>query len=125
MITLTLPLPPSDNALTRCTCRNGKARLYPTKAKKWFERDATAWLRIQKLPERPIEGPVAVTVAVYFPNRRGDLTNRIKAVHDVLEGVAYNNDAQIMAAAQTRYIDRAHPRVEVTVEPMAEHQGDG
>ena len=61
------------------------------------------------------EGPVGVSAIVYFPNRRGDLDNRLKPVLDALQGVAYSDDRQIVAINAVRQIDKDSPRVEVAV----------
>jgi crossover junction endodeoxyribonuclease RusA len=68
---------------------------------------------------RPIDGPVAVIVDVYRPRRRGDLDGALKCLLDTLQGVAYENDAQIVDLHARRFDDKANPRVVVTVSEAA------
>lgn len=65
----------------------------------------------------PLEGEVSLTVRWYRERKSGDLSNRIKILEDALQGVAYNNDSQIVRLVAERYDDKANPRVEVEVTP--------
>lgn len=114
---ITLPLPPSDNALRRAgRSRSGKPYSYPTdQYKKWLG-VADRWLEGQ--PAGVLGGDVTVHLAVFFPTMAGDLTNRIKATHDKLIKVAYRDDSQIVAAAQRREVDADNPRVVATIQPV-------
>jgi len=67
-------------------------------------------------------GPVAVELAVYFPDkRRRDLDNAAKSVLDGLQlgrrkGTALlGDDDQVVSLLVTKAVDRERPRVEVTV----------
>lgn len=115
---ITLPLAPSDNAL------HGYAK---TKAGRVFPHQSTEYREWLKLTEKwltgqrrggPLEGDVTVHLAVFFPTLAGDLTNRVKAAHDRLQGLAYINDSQVVAAAQRREVDAANPRIVATVQPV-------
>jgi len=62
------------------------------------------------------DGPVRVEMAFYRETRRRcDLDNLSKSVWDALNGVAYDDDAQIIESCQYRALDRERPRVEVTI----------
>lgn len=106
---LTLPYPPSTNRLWRMQrgrmVKAPAARAYEARVK------ALAW------PAEPYSGPVAVVVRVYRPIRRGDLDNRLKAVMDALQGVAFKNDEQVVDLHATRHeaASRLDARVEVFV----------
>jgi Holliday junction resolvase RusA-like endonuclease len=63
----------------------------------------------------PLSGPVAVRVAVHRERRAGDLDNFLKILIDALQGVFYENDAQIREIHATLQEDRHEPRVEVQV----------
>lgn len=63
----------------------------------------------------PLEGPVAVSITWYRRRRSGDLDNRIKVVLDVLKGLAYLDDKQVVELHAWRYDDKADPRVDVLV----------
>ena len=64
---------------------------------------------------RPLSGPVSVSAVFYFPNKRGDLDNRIKVLLDALQDVHYADDKQVHYLEATRRIDKANPRVEVEI----------
>lgn len=63
---------------------------------------------------KPLEGPVTVTVTVFFPDMRRDLQNVVDVLFDVLEGIAYGNDRQVIAFTFRREVSD-DPRVVVTV----------
>lgn len=65
-----------------------------------------------------ITGPVTATFEFYPPSRRPDLPNYLKLPMDAMEGIIYENDRQVNAGGQWKwmYIDKLEPRVEVTVQ---------
>lgn len=63
----------------------------------------------------PRSGPVALTVHVYRPAKRGDLDNSLKALLDSLKGWAYKDDAQVVEIHAFRHDDKGNPRIEVEV----------
>ena len=108
---LVLPLPPSANRYWRFNRgrihRSPQADIFSTKC---------YWLvKQQSNKVEPLEGPVSLVAVVYFPNRRGDLDNRIKQCLDGLQGAAYADDKQVEHLEFTRAIDKGNPRVEVEV----------
>lgn len=107
MITLTLPNPPSANRYWR---RAGRHIHKSAEAKAYQE--AVAWLAHGV---QPLQGEVAVHLAWYRPAKRGDLDNRIKVILDALNGVAYEDDKQIVKIIAERHDDKHEPRVEVVV----------
>ena len=111
-----LPFPPSTNQLTRYVVRGGSARALKSERARNYAKDCEWWLRKQ----RPVklDGPLEVTIEAYFPSRRGDVDNRIKAVLDVLQGHAFANDSQVERLSITRHIDKKDPHVEVHVRPL-------
>lgn len=74
-------------------------------------------------------GAFAVTLRFFWPDaRRRDLDNATKSVTDAMNRVAYDDDSQIRELHVYGEIDRACPRVEVTIErrPAAlERKQDG
>jgi Holliday junction resolvase RusA-like endonuclease len=66
----------------------------------------------------PLKGEVSVQLAVYRPQRRGDLDNTLKVVLDSLRGIAYVDDSQIVQILARRYDDKERPRVELIVTPF-------
>lgn len=65
---------------------------------------------------RRLDGPVAVAMRIHLPDARArDVDNIAKSILDALNGVAYADDSQVCDLHATKAIDRARPRVEVTV----------
>ena len=111
---IVLPVPPSANRYWRHyagrTVVSAGARAYK----------AGVALVAQHAGMRPFAGPVAVYLHVYRARKAGDLDNSAKVLLDALQGVAYNDDAQIVELHLYRHDDKANPRVEVeirTVQP--------
>lgn len=76
--TVTLPLPPSVNALYRNVARKGRVKTGVYKA--WQTRARIA-LNAQKPPK--LQPPYSVLIACDI-DHRSDISNRIKAVEDLL-----------------------------------------
>ena len=132
---LTLPLAPSANAMWRSVVGARRQPLFAavrggvwaevlkamfvnvtlSKAGKQFKKDAAVWLDAQ--PTEVLSGDVSVRITVWFPNRRGDLDNRIKPTLDVLQGVAYANDSQVVHIEVGREVSDK-PRTVVIIEPF-------
>ena len=110
VFTLTLPLPPSVNHMY-LPRRGGGRRLSP---------DAAAWKQaayfaaLEVFPDA-LTGEIEVVYDFYFPDRRPDIDNCLKALNDALQGAAYLNDRQIMKITASKYLDKRNPRVEVAL----------
>lgn len=117
-MTITLPFPPSANAYWRSIVRGKHASVITSKDGREYQKACESRLRAGGVTR--LAGPCAVEIAAYFPNRRGDLDNRIKPVLDVLQGHAFENDSQVEHLSITRHIDKDDPRVEVTVFELQE-----
>ena len=108
--TLILPLPPSVNHMY-LRRRGGGVRLSP---------DAAAWKQqayyaaLEVFPEALVGG-IEVVYDFYFPDRRPDIDNSLKALNDALQGAAYINDRQIMKITASKHLDKRNPRVEVAL----------
>jgi len=111
-VTLDLPVPPSANVYWRSW--RGRVVRSP-------EADAYANLVLVRgrnagavKISRP--RPVKLTLWWYRERASGDLSNRIKVLEDALQGVAYDNDAQVVELHAYRIDRKANPGVVVTVE---------
>jgi crossover junction endodeoxyribonuclease RusA len=72
----------------------------------------------RKAAVKPLLGPVHLTVRAYRSDaRRVDLDNLAKLVQDALNGIAYDDDSQIVMLTATKWLDRTNPRTEVEVGP--------
>lgn len=130
MIELTLPFPPSLNAMYRTGLKNACAKcrdprtgarpfLYPSTEYQSYQGS------IQSALERLAGGAawpriiqprlVAVTANVYRPRRAGDLDNYFKALLDALSGQLYDDDSQIVELHAYRHEDKDRPRVQLVV----------
>ncbi len=65
----------------------------------------------------PAGVPLVVTAHFFRPQRRGDLDNSFKALFDVLSGVAYENDSQVVELHAYRWDDKENPRAVVEILP--------
>lgn len=99
-----------------------------------YERDAL--LQIPNGARLRLEGPVRVTLRVFYASERPDLDESV--ILDVLQdryvgrgeervlvqaGV-YRNDRQVREKHVFHAIDRANPRAEIEVEPLIAQQGE-
>ena len=106
---IVLPLPPSGNRYWR----HYNGRTVVSDAAKAYRHGVMLQAQAHNL--HPFAGPVAVYVRVYRARKAGDLDNFKKVLYDALQGVAYNDDDQIVEEHAWRYDDKDNPRVEVEV----------
>ena len=108
---LSLPYPPTSNKYWRVV--NG--RMVLSRDGRKYKRVVPLLAKVQKCGPA-FEGPVVLTVTVYRPIKRGDLSNRLKVLEDALQGVAYLNDEQVVEIHMRRREDPKNPRAVVTIE---------
>lgn len=132
-INLTVPYPPSLNALYR-TIIKGKGeqmRAMPIKSAEYRSYELALWNALERTfggagPRLARPRLVAVTANVYRPRAIGDLDNTFKALLDVLSGKIYEDDSQIVELHAYRHEGKEKPRVELVVSevlPPAGPQG--
>ena len=101
------------------------------------EKNDVALVVRQQAPDKPLEGPLSMTLVAYMPipksvshirrvkMERGflrpavrpDANNINRFYTDAAEGILYLDDSQIVALSTLKYYsDR--PRVEITIEPV-------
>jgi crossover junction endodeoxyribonuclease RusA len=95
-----LPYPPSVNHYWRMV---GRRMVVSREGRRFRERVAAT---LAALGVRPLDGPLAVEIELYPPDRRRrDVDNTQKALLDALEkGRAYHDDSQIVDL-RTRKLD--------------------
>jgi Holliday junction resolvase RusA-like endonuclease len=108
-VKLTLPLPPSLNNLYANTARGRwkteEGRTYQRQVQTLAAYQGAEWL-----------GKAEVEVHYWFHmNRRGDVSNRVKAVEDALTGVIWENDRQVRRFTAERVPPDGEPYVEVEI----------
>jgi crossover junction endodeoxyribonuclease RusA len=115
---ISLPYPPSANVYWRnfqgLTVVSQEARNYKAQA---------GWLA-KSQDVRLLDGDIAVSLKLYRPQKKGDIDNRIKVLLDALQGVAFENDSQIVELHVFRYDDKANPGVEVELWQVVENERD-
>src|SRR5262249_41749959 len=114
MTRLTLPYPPSANRYWR-NLRNGLV-LVSREAKEY--KQTVGCLCIAADCDL-IYDDVRISIDVFRPSKRGDLDNLAKVLLDSLQGHAFTSDRQIAELHMRRFDDKANPRAEVVIEPMA------
>lgn len=108
-IRLVLPYPPSANRYWR----NFRGNVVTSAEARSYKLEVAYLAKhvgIEKLG-----GPVVVFVDIYRPRRVGDLDNRLKVLLDALQGVAYDNDSQVVEVHARRFDDKQNPRAELEV----------
>ncbi len=114
-----IPYPPSKNNLYRTVIkgRGANARAFPIKTAVYRDYEARVrqvFMSTSKNPFRKGE-TVAVTLHVYRPKKIGDLDGRLTATMDVIQGIAYENDNQVIELRAFRHDDKNNPHVSVQV----------
>lgn len=66
-----------------------------------------------------LDGEVEVRLLLAYPDRRSDIDGPIKLTLDAMQGAVYANDRAISGLTVCRVVDKARPRVEVSVVPFA------
>jgi Holliday junction resolvase RusA-like endonuclease len=114
---LVLPLPPLGNRYKQFDRRRGF--YYRTKEADQYRLRTGKYAVARGLWPVPDGVRVAVSVRIYRKRRAGDIDGYLKVLLDVLQGVAYVNDSQVVELHAWRGDDKADPRVEVEIEEVA------
>lgn len=104
-------MPPSTNHLYRRTSR-GVSLLDSVRQAK----EDIGWEARSQFHGEPMEGPLAVSVALYWADRRKHDIDNIKALLDALTGILWLDDGQIVDLHTRKHFDKENPRVEIDVE---------
>ena len=119
--TLTLPLPPSTNGLFK----NTLVSRAPTRAyRDWKKR---AGVIVEAVQPQPLTGRYTLAIAV--PRAmRGDVSNRIKAIEDLLVKLKLTDDDRLcdaVSADRSPDIPPGYCRVEARSAASLDQRGDG
>lgn len=108
---LTLPMPPSVNRLWR---QGRGGRVYKTDAARVFAWEVAA--AAQHAGVQLLTGDVAVSMWVYVARKNADTDNFCKCTLDALQGLAYENDKQVVELhLYKRYANKKTARIEVEI----------
>jgi crossover junction endodeoxyribonuclease RusA len=105
------------NPLPKARARGGKGHHYTPKA----TRDAEAWVKLhaKRACVPCLAGPVKLSLSFYRANAVPcDVDNLAKLVSDALNGLAFEDDRQVVWLVAVKAIDRANPRTEVELEEV-------
>lgn len=115
MIAFTVPGCPRPKERAR---RGNKGGWYTPRRTSTYEA-AVGWFARAAGVRRPLDGPVSLTLTLWFPDRRRrDQDNVTKSVMDALNGIVWRDDSQVAKLVVMRGIDKEHPRAEVVVGPV-------
>lgn len=115
--TFTIPIEPRGQMRVKTAAFAGHARAYKATAQSNYEAKVRAILSGQ-LPERPIDGPIWVTVEVTLaipaswskrkrdeafmgqihPTSKPDISNCLKNIEDIMNGLVWTDDKNIVDA---------------------------
>lgn len=112
-MTYRLPMPPSVNKLYSNV--PGKGRVLTARYRTW-RRAAMNELLTQ--PRERIEGPVTLRLLLPRAKRKGDASNRFKAVEDILVHMGLIDDDRFVESGSFAWADV--PECQVTVEAAAQ-----
>jgi crossover junction endodeoxyribonuclease RusA len=111
---LVLPLPPSLNNLYANGKNGGRFKTPEAEA---YAHEA-GWRAKEQGAQYLGKAEVVVNYRFYM-NRRGDVSNRVKAVEDALTGIVWHDDRQVQRYTAERLPPMGNPRVEVEIEPIS------
>lgn len=114
MIEFVVPGRPVPKGRPRLGVRGRKAYVYTPPETREYER-LVGWVA-KSAGCRPVEGPVSVTLSVYVKGRL-DADNIAKSILDGLNGVAYEDDDQVVELHIWKYRvkNAAEERVEIEI----------
>lgn len=98
--------------------RFGKGKAFTPPETVAHERKVAFFAKAAKV--RPTSGPVVVGCSFYLGNnRRIDLDNLQKAICDALNGIAWEDDSQVVESHASKAVDASNPRTVVIIEAAA------
>lgn len=81
-------------------------------------KDAIAWEARAQYQGKPVVGPVAIEVSLFWGDRRKHDWDNAKALFDALNDILWEDDGQIKDAHVMVEYDKENPRVEMRVWPL-------
>jgi Holliday junction resolvase RusA-like endonuclease len=115
MIAVTLQtLPLSTNNLYA----NGRKGRFLTTAGRTNKEDM-GWEARSQYHGEPLSGPLRLTVALYWPDKRNRDIDNIKGLLDSLTGILWEDDGLIEDLHIRKFRDKARPRVELELFALA------
>lgn len=79
------------------------------------KKEAIGWEARAQYQGEPLEGPLKLSVAFWWPDKRNHDIDNIKGLLDALTGILWEDDGQIVELHLTKGIDATNPRVEISI----------
>jgi Holliday junction resolvase RusA-like endonuclease len=76
-----------------------------------------AWEAMTQYRGKPLNGPVRVSVALYWPDRRKHDIDNLKGLFDALTGILWEDDDQIVDLHVRKSVDKKDPHVDLEFFP--------
>lgn len=113
-IKFTIPGRPVPKGRPRLGCHGRKVFIYTPPATREYEK-LVGWVA-KCMGCRPVGGPIVATIDVYYRSKL-DVDNVAKSILDGLNGVAYEDDDQVveLLVRKHKVKDKADERVEIEV----------
>jgi len=87
-----------------------QGRRFLTKQAKEYK-ETVAWEVRAQYRGKPINTPVRLKIALWWPDKRRHDLDNIKGFLDAMTGILYEDDSQIVELTITKAVDRENPRV--------------
>lgn len=87
-------------------------------------KESIGWEARSQFHGKPLTGPLAVTIDLYWPDRRNRDVDNIKVLLDALTGIVWEDDGLIVDLHTKKGFDRSNPRVVMTVVAVTQEPAD-
>ncbi len=115
---ITIPGRPVPKARPRMGVRGRKAYVYTPPKTKEYEK-LVGWMA-RCAGCKPLNGPIVVNLDLYIKGRSGDADNYCKSILDGLNGVAYEDDDQVieLLVRKHKVTRKEEERVEIRIQEV-------
>lgn len=79
-------------------------------------KETIGWEARSQYRGKPLDTPLRVNLALYWPDKRKHDIDNIKVILDALTGIVWEDDNQIIDLHITKHFDKQKPRAELTFE---------
>ena len=94
----------------------GRRRFLTERARR--NKDTIAWEARSQYRGKPLAGPLAVRIDLYWPDRRKHDVDNVKGLLDALTGIVWEDDGQILDLRITKAYSKSNPGVLMQIDPI-------
>ena len=76
-------------------------------------KEAMGWEAREQYRGEPVEGPLKVKIALWWPTKRNHDVDNIKSLLDAVTGILWQDDGQIVELTIKKGYDKENPRVDL------------